>query len=70
MFKIGFHASDTENPTVKQGKILTRPAAEPRKSVVLIHFPARNMTLPYYNDGSCSTHLESEQVYDLPTSRA
>ena len=50
MFKIGFHASDTENPTVKQGKILTRPAAEPRKSVVLIHFPARNMTLPYYND--------------------
>ena len=50
MFKIGFHASDTENPTVKQGKILTRPAAEPMKSVVLIHFPARNMTLPYYND--------------------
>lgn len=50
MFKIGFHASDTENPTVKQGKILTRTAAEPRKSVVRIHFPARNMTLSYYND--------------------
>lgn len=50
MFKIGFHASDTENPTVKQGKILTRPATEPRKSVVRIHFSARNMTLSYYND--------------------
>lgn len=50
MFKIGFRAGATENPAVKRGEILTRLAAEPRKSVVCIHFPARNMTLSYYND--------------------
>lgn len=50
MFKIGFHASDAEHLTAEQRDRPARPAAEPRKSVVRIHFPARNMTLSYYND--------------------
>ena len=47
---IGFNAFSHE----KKGAAKCHPEAElktePRKSVVEIHFPARNMTLPYYND--------------------
>ena len=47
---IGF-ASCTDEATSQSN--LSMPASngsEPRKSVVRVHFPARNMTLSYYND--------------------
>ena len=49
-FKIGFSADVQKDETIVE----TCPAEEytiaPRKSVVRVHFPARNMTLSYYND--------------------
>lgn len=50
MFKIGFTAYSEEQPA-KQGEASTSGiVSAPKKSVVRIHFPARNMTLSYYND--------------------
>mgnify|MGYP000768550066 CR=1 FL=1 len=48
--RIGF-ASCTDEPISQS--VPSTPASsgsEPRKSVVRVHFPARNMTLSYYND--------------------
>ena len=50
MFKIGFNGSAEEyRKTSKEGCSIC-PAVTPRKSVVRVHFPARNMDLSYYND--------------------
>lgn len=48
-FKIGFRTDDVQGETAP----VTYPVASeviPRKSVVEVHFFARNMTLSYYND--------------------
>jgi len=50
MFQIGFAARFEEQPVKKESEISSGPALTPRKSVARIHFPARNMTLSYYND--------------------
>jgi len=50
MFKIGFAAQNEEQSTKNENKISSGPITAPRKSVVRIHFPDRNMTLSYYND--------------------
>ena len=50
MFKIGFAARSEEQPTKNENEISSGLITTPRKSVVRIHFPARNMTLSYYND--------------------
>lgn len=50
MFKIGFAARNEEEPRKNESEISSGLITTPRKSVVRIHFPARNMTLSYYND--------------------
>lgn len=50
MFKIGFTACEEDKSARSAGETMPAPAASPRKSVVRVHFPARNMTLSYYND--------------------
>lgn len=50
MFKIGFAARNEEQPAKNENEISSGLITTPRKSVVRIHFPARNMTLSYYND--------------------
>ena len=47
---IGFNAFSHEDKEVSQRHPEAEVKATPRKSVVEVHFPARNMTLPYYND--------------------
>lgn len=48
-FRIGFSADPQEESTRVVPSVPQRSAA-PVKSVVQVHFPARNMTLSYYND--------------------
>lgn len=50
MFKIGFAARNESEPEKSENKISSGLITTPRKSVVRIHFPTRNMTLSYYND--------------------
>lgn len=50
MFKIGFAARNEGEPAKSENEISSGLITIPRKSVVRIHFPARNMTLSYYND--------------------
>lgn len=50
MFKIGFAACSNDQLVKKEGEHFSGVAVTPKKSVVRIHFPARNMTLSYYND--------------------
>lgn len=50
MFKIGFAARSEEQPVKMQSELSAGLTLTPRKSVARIHFPARNMTLSYYND--------------------
>lgn len=49
-FKIGFSAEAHKDENVVQDRPAVVHTSEPRKSVVRVHFPARNMTLAYYND--------------------
>ena len=49
MFKIGFTARNEGEPAKSENEILSGLVTTPRKSVVRIYFPARNMTLAYYN---------------------
>lgn len=49
-FKIGFTADIHEEAETVQPQPVDTCTTAPRKSVVRIHFPARNMTLSYYND--------------------
>lgn len=48
--KIGFTACEEDKSARSVGETMPAPAASPRRSVVRVHFPARNMTLSYYND--------------------
>lgn len=50
MFKIGFNGSVEEHRKAPGEAHSICPAVTPRKSVVRVHFPARNMNLSYYND--------------------
>ena len=50
MFKIGFAAHNEGEPAKCENEISSGLITTPRKSVVRIHFPVRNMTLSYYND--------------------
>ena len=50
MFKIGFAAHSDALPAESESEPVSSVSTTPKKSVVRIHFPARNMTLSYYND--------------------
>lgn len=50
MFKIGFNGSAEEHRQAPEEAHSICPAVTPRKSVVRVHFPVRNMNLSYYND--------------------
>ena len=47
---IGFNADISKEKDVLASCPSETPTILPRKSVVQVHFPARNMTLSYYND--------------------
>ena len=47
---IGFNADISKEKDVAASCPSETPTIVPRKSVVQVHFPARNMTLSYYND--------------------
>ena len=49
-FKIGFSADAHKVENIAQDLPAAIHTSEPRKSVVRVHFPSRNMTLAYYND--------------------
>lgn len=49
-FRIGFTAEESAIDTIATASDLPQQTAVPRKSVVQVHFPKRNMTLAYYND--------------------
>ncbi len=50
-YKIGFTAAISEEDAIESAPVIATPRSQaPVKSVVQIHFPARNMTLAYYND--------------------
>ena len=49
-FKIGFTAEHPESKSVETAYTVSKQPSAPRKSVVQVHFPKRNMTLAYYND--------------------
>ena len=48
--KIGFSADKYEHEDTTPAHIAVPEEPKPVRSVVQIHFPARNMTLSYYND--------------------
>ena len=48
--QIGFSAEDSKNDDIVQSYPADIDTTAPRKSVVQVHFPTRNMTLAYYND--------------------
>ncbi|MGI6029164.1 MAG: SWIM zinc finger family protein [Candidatus Heteroscillospira sp.] len=50
MFKIGFAAHSDDKPIEAESVAANSVTTTPKKSVVRIHFPARNITLSYYND--------------------
>lgn len=49
-WKIGFSAEEHKKETVEMDCFPAAERSAPRKSVVRVHFPARSMTLSYYND--------------------
>ena len=49
-FKIGFSAEVSKIDDAVEPCLADAPTITLRKSVVRVHFPARNMTLDYYND--------------------
>lgn len=49
-FKIGFTAETNTEITNPDITVAVNTIAEPRKSVVQVHFPARGLTCAYYND--------------------
>ena len=49
-FKIGFSSSEEFQEAAAPAASETLPENIPRRSVVRVHFPERNMTLAYYND--------------------
>ena len=49
-YKIGFSAESQKGEGIIQNHSAVIHMSEPRKSVVRVHFPTRNMTLAYYND--------------------
>lgn len=49
-FKIGFNIEHADNKTAEDVYSIKQEYSAPRKSVVQVHFPGRNMTLAYYND--------------------
>ena len=49
-FKIVFSAAEKESRHEAAARFVISRKPKPTKSLVLIHFPARNMTLSYYND--------------------
>lgn len=49
-FKIGFTAETNHKNDNSPVPSITDTEAQPKKSVVQIHFPARNLTCSYYND--------------------
>ena len=48
--RIGFASSSEESVSQSISSAVSPAERAPRKSVVRVHFPARNMTLSYYND--------------------
>lgn len=48
--RIGFASCTDEATSQNNPSMPASNGSEPRKSVVRVHFPARNMTLSYYND--------------------
>ena len=49
-FRIGFTAEESAIDAIETSPDFPQQTAVPRKSVVQVHFPKRNMTLAYYND--------------------
>ena len=49
-YPIGFNTRQPEDNTSVENKQPTAVPITPRKSVVRIYFPERNMSLSYYND--------------------
>ena len=49
-YPIGFHADQHDETSAAESGCTENVSPPPRKSVVQVYFPARNMTLPYYND--------------------
>ena len=49
-FKIIFSAAEKESRHEAAARFVISRKPKPTRSLVLIHFPARNMTLSYYND--------------------
>lgn len=47
---IGFHADLYQEKNAVESWPTERKTITPRKSIVQVHFPVRNMTLSYYND--------------------
>ena len=47
--KIGFWA-ETQEDSVRTAQSAAKPSSPPKKSLVQVYFPKRNMTLSYYND--------------------
>ena len=47
--KIGFWA-ETQEDSVRTAQSAPKPSSPPKKSLVQVYFPKRNMTLSYYND--------------------
>lgn len=49
-FKIVFSAAEKKSRHEAATRFVISRKPKPTRSLVLIHFPARNMTLSYYND--------------------
>ncbi len=49
-FKIGFTAEHPARTPVETVSAVSQEAVIPRRSVMQVYFPGRNMTLAYYND--------------------
>ena len=49
-FKIVFSAAEKKSRYEAATRFVISRKPKPTRSLVLIHFPARNMTLSYYND--------------------
>ncbi len=49
-FKIGFTAETTQQSNNISLPSLVNTKSQPKKSVVQVHFPMRNLTCAYYND--------------------
>ena len=49
-FRIGFSADSADNGTIEEASAVQKAQTTPRRSVVRVCFPERNMKLAYYND--------------------